>query len=447
MGSRPEFDTLDDLVQHQLTEHQIPGIAVGTLIDGDIRTSAFGTINLNTGYPTRPDTLFQIGSISKVFTATLAMRLVEEGKLNLDTPVAEYLPDLELADPAAREVITTRQLLTHTSGLEGDIFEDYGVGDDALALYVANAASWKQETPPGEQWSYCNSGFSLAGRVIEAITGQGFEQVMRERVFEPLGLTHACYYAQEAIVHSAAAGHLQLPGEDAPRVAQPYLIARCSNAAGGIMANLRDVLTFARFHLGDGTVNGARVLESASVTEMQRSQKRISSVAERGIAWGLSEYGDTMLVGHTGGTNGHITQLVLVPEHSFAMAVLTNSSRGGSAIQPIIRWALERYLGVRNEPPASAALSEDELAQYTGRYPSTLTTTTVTVDGSALKLAPRQTNPFSGDEFDASPVTIIPLGDDEFYNAEGDSRVEFVRDNDGIVAFMRFGGRLAARQA
>lgn len=439
------LNTLDELVQHQLTQHQIPGIAVGTLIDGDIRTSAYGKINLNTGYPTRTDTLFQIGSISKVFTATLAMRLAEEGRLSLDTPVAEYLPDLQLADATARDAITIRHLLTHTSGLEGDIFEEYGVCDNALERYVANAPNWKQISAPGEHWSYCNSGFSLAGLVIESVTGGTFEQVMREQIFEPLGLTDACYFADEAIVHSAAAGHLQLPGEEQPRVAHPYLISRCSNAAGGIMANLRDVLTFARFHMGDGTSDGQHVLTADSVAEMQRSQVRYSLIAERGIAWSLTRFGDVTLVGHTGGTNGHITQLVLVPEHNFALAVLTNSSRGGAAIQPIIRWALERYVSVTDEPPATVPLSAGNLDAYIGRYPGTLSETTVSIDGDALTLTTRQRNPFSGDEFDTPPVTIVPIGNDEFYNADGDSRVEFVRGGDGSVLFMRFGGRVAAR--
>jgi CubicO group peptidase (beta-lactamase class C family) len=441
------FDTLDEVVQHHLAEKQIPGIAVGTLIDGDIRTSAYGAINVNTGYPTRPDTLFQIGSISKVFTATLAMRLAEAGKLNLDTPVAEYLPDLELADPDARDVITTRQLLNHTSGLEGDIFEDYGVGNDALAQYVANAPRWQQITPPGEQWSYCNSGFSLAGRVIEVISGRPFEEVMREQVFEPLGLQRATFFAQEAILHSAAAGHQQLPGEDAPRVATPYLIARCSNPAGGIMADLRDVLTFARFHLGDGTVNGERVLQSASVAAMQQSEVRYSTVAERGVAWMRLAFGGTTLIGHGGGTNGHITQLWLAPEQNFAIAVLTNSGRGGAAIQPIVDWAMERYLGIRDAEPERASLNGDDLAAYTGRYPSTLSTTTIAVDGDTLTATQRARNPFSGEEFDTPPTTLVPIANDEFYQPDSKSRVEFVRDADGNVNFMRFGGRLARRDA
>ena len=239
-----EERTLDEVVRDAMAEWQIPGVTVAILHDGKVEPHGYGVISLETDYPTRLDTLFQVGSNSKVFTATLVMRLVEAGLLDLDAPVGRYLPDLTLAEPSAAATITLRQLLSHTSGLEGDRFEETGEGDDALTRYVAGAANWAQVTAPGELWSYCNSGFGIAGRIIEVITGRSFEAAMKARVFDPLGLERSFYFAHEAIVYSAAAGHEQLPGQDAPHVARPYHIRRRAHPAGGIIASAGICLPF-----------------------------------------------------------------------------------------------------------------------------------------------------------------------------------------------------------
>ncbi len=137
---------LDAHIREQMARWTVPGVVVGLLHDGERETRAYGIASLETGYPIRPDTLFPIGSITKVYTAALVMTLVDEGKLDLDTPVAAYLPDLKLADEHARDAITLRQLLSHQSGLFGDYYDDFGMGDDALARCVASFP-----TPPPAQ--------------------------------------------------------------------------------------------------------------------------------------------------------------------------------------------------------------------------------------------------------------------------------------------------------
>jgi CubicO group peptidase (beta-lactamase class C family) len=135
---------MDGVVRAAMAEWHIPGATVAIFHDGEVETGAYGVTSLETHYPTRPDTLFQVGSISKLFIATLVMRLVEEGLLDLDTAIGTYLPVLELADPAAKDTIALRHLL-----LQGDRFENHGEEADALARYVAGASVWAQETAPG----------------------------------------------------------------------------------------------------------------------------------------------------------------------------------------------------------------------------------------------------------------------------------------------------------
>lgn len=444
------FETLDAVVQHQMERLQIPGLTVGTYINGDVRAHGYGVISLETNYPTQPGTLFQIGSNTKVFTATLAMKLQEEGLLNLDTPVKEYLPDLKLADEQAEATITMRHLLTHMSGMEGDKFEDTGIGDDALSKYIDRAYTWAQETDPGEIWSYCNSGFSLAGRVMEALLDMPYEEAVRERIFKPLGMNHSFWHAHEVVMYSAAAGHSQMPGQESHSVAHPWAIPRSSNPAGAIISNVEDLINFMRFHIGDGTWNGTRILESETVQAMQQQQATVNSVTNWGIGWTLTEIDGVRVLSHGGTTNGHNTQMLAVPEKGFVIAVLVNSSRGSQAIDKINEWALEKYCGLKKAEPERVKLAPEELARYTGRYARDSGASIVTVEDGGLNVETVMVHPLTHEEIKMPPARLEALGDNEFIATGGEfdgMRLDFVfGDDPKHPRFIRFGYRLVARE-
>jgi len=443
----PTFDTLDEVVEHHRVKSQTPGLAVGTLIGGDFRGSGYGVISLETQYPTRPDTLFQIGSNTKVMTSTIVMQLVEQGKLQLDTPIAEYLPDLELADKAAQEAITVRNLLTHQSGLEGDIFDDTGVGDDALEKLLLKAPQWKQDTAPGEQWSYCNSGFYIAGRILENVLGQTYETIMNERLFGPLGMDRTFWFANDAIVYSAAAGHSQLPGQEAPTVARPWPIPRNAAAAGAAISTVEDVLRFMHFHMSGGKT-AEDIISPESVAAMQQPQRRVTSQMEWGIGWTLGELGGQRVLYHGGGTNGHISQMYAVPDKNFAISVLTNSGKGGEVIGPVIDWALERYCGLTREKHQPIEMSTADLQRYAGEYKRTQGVVTVSVEDGKLKLEASLTHPLTHEDIVLPPSYIVPIGNDEFIGVEPDEEndiTQFVGDVGGHPRFIRAGYRLVPR--
>ncbi len=182
-------------------------------------------LNKDTGVPATSDSLFQIGSISKVWTATLALQLVDEGLLDLDAPVAEVLPELRLADPDVTKQVTMRHLLTHTSGIDGDVFTDTGRGDDCIEKYVAKLTDVAQNHPLGATWSYCNSGFALAGRVIEKLTGRTWDAALAERILIPLGLKHTVTLPEEALLYRVAVGHV---GEETDEITR----RRCGACPG-----------------------------------------------------------------------------------------------------------------------------------------------------------------------------------------------------------------------
>jgi CubicO group peptidase (beta-lactamase class C family) len=455
MSSRDDtvlFEHVEPRIREQMARWRVPGVAIGVLRDGQTTARGYGVASLETEAPVRPDTLFQIGSISKVFTATLVMRLVEADQLDLDTPVSTYLPNLKLADAAARDAITLRHLLSHTSGIWGDYFDDFGHGDDALEKAVANYHTLRQVTPPGATWSYCNAGFSLAGRVVERVTGQPFEQAMRERIFAPLGLERSFFFAHEAIVYPVAVGHNQVkPGADEHEVARKYPLPRCVAPAGGIISTVGDLLTFAAFHMGDGaagTGKGERVLSPGSLRAMRTPQTTAANFAdEYGIGWALRTVDGAAIVEHGGSTNGFQARLMLVPERGFALAILTNSSRGSALYREICRVALETYLGLREEEEGIVALPEAELARFAGTYRRPDGEIHLTMEDGGLRREMRFHDPLDNKEETFPPNLLKPIGDREFIVVDKDenegSRVDFLLAGDGTPRFLRMGGRLA----
>ncbi|HLZ73253.1 MAG TPA: serine hydrolase [Dehalococcoidia bacterium] len=439
-AAQPE---IADLVHAEMERWEVPGLAVGVLHEGRSEAWGFGVASIETRQPVTADTLFQIGSISKLFTATLAMQLVEAGTVDLDAPIASHLPELRLADAAAQGSVSLRHLLTHTAGFYGDRFDDFGLGDDALAKAVASFDQLRQYTAPGELWSYCNTGFQLAGHLVERLRGQAFETAARERLFAPLGLERCTYFAHEAITYPAAVGHVQPPGKE-NRIARPYPIPRAMNAAGGIIGTVGDLLRFAAFHMGQLPVDG--VLGAESVRAMQQPQVEAALAPHWGLGWMIDTIDGARLIGHGGATNGFNARLVFVPERSFALAILTNSGQGSAAYRPIEAALLKRYLGLRTAEPPAITLPAESLARYAGAYERPLSQFTLTPADGGLRVEMTVRSPLSGTETVMPPYHAEPIGERSFritHGAPAGSTFDFILSADGSVRFLRFGGRVS----
>jgi CubicO group peptidase (beta-lactamase class C family) len=194
-------------VVSEMERLQVPGVAIGMISGPEFYTVEFGSTSLNNPLPITADTLFQIGSITKTITALAAMRLVDAGLLNLDTPIRTYIPDLRLADETVAQRVTLRHVFTHTGGWLGDYFDDLGPGDDALAKMVSRMVNLPQETPLGEIWSYNNAGFYLAGRVLELMSGKTYEAAVKELVLDPIGMTNSFFFPADLMTYRFVVGH------------------------------------------------------------------------------------------------------------------------------------------------------------------------------------------------------------------------------------------------
>lgn len=339
---------LADLVQRIAKRQNVPGMAVGVLHDGSEQHTAFGIANVETGIPVGSDTRFRIASVSKPFTATLAMRLVEEGLLQLDAPIVTYLPDLRLASERAQRTITLRYLLSHQSGLQGAFTEDHGMGENALPQAIARFHTLRQVTAPGAVWSYCNAGYHLIGAAIARVLDMTYEDAMQSRLFDPLGMHDTTFSAEDVPPPALAIGHVAAKGSGEGLAAAPHYYPRNRNPAGGMFSTTGDLLRFAAMHLSSGMADGARFLSPKTVQLMQAPQVRAGSDAQAyGLGWALRTIAGVAVIGHAGDTNGFRTRLTLVPARRFALAVLANSAQSAAAIQSIETSALAEYCGLQ----------------------------------------------------------------------------------------------------
>lgn len=352
--------------------HSVPGASLGVLHRGElVAETAVGLANTRAGIEATPDTLFQVGSITKVWTTTVAMALVDEGRLDLDAPLVSVLPGLRLANEELTRGVTLRHLMTHTSGIDGDLFTDTGRGDDCLEKFAALLADTAPNHPLGATLSYCNAGFTLLGRALEVVTGVQWDELMRERLYRPLGLTHTATLPEDVIRFRAAVGHLGDPPTQAPR----WGMMRSAGPAGAICSTPREVLTFARLHMDDGvTPDGTRILSAEGVAAMQSPQASIPDPYALGHSWGLGWFLDTWdghrVYGHDGATIGQSAFLRVLPDAGLAICLLTNGGDTASLRRDVFGEITRELAGVTMRPgiePAAGPVDLDPAA-HVGVY-------------------------------------------------------------------------------
>ena len=389
LSPKPALTTVDpDYWQYRLdtlsAKYGVPGASLGILTttrSGFSRTVVTsGVVSTRTGVAATPDTLFQMGSISKVWTATLIMQLVEEGLLDLDSPVRNILPDFAVADAVATEMVTTRHLLTHTSGIDGDVFIDGGRGDDCVERYVASLKSTVQLFAPGTDWSYCNTGFVIAGRIIEVLRGKSWDAVLRERIIEPLGLTKTTTLPEETALHRAAVGHVggaavgHVGGADNLEQTPQFLIPRSMGPAGLINSTAEDLLLFAQDSMREDPVLLRRSTHLAMLEE-RRQIGDVSSADIMGTTWLLHNWGGVLAHGHNGGTLGQQSFLRVVPSCGLAVVLMANGGAMDALSGDLLAEVIGSIGGVSvtpafspGDPHTRVTSSPEELDALCGLY-------------------------------------------------------------------------------
>lgn len=363
---------LDELTRELVDRHGLPGMALGVLDDGRQVLAAAGLRNAFTGDPATSDTLFQIGSLTKMYTATLIMQLVDEKRVRLDDPVTAYLPELRLLGDPDLSAVTVQSLITHTSGIEGDSFFDTGRGDDAIELIIPRLADIGMIHEPGARWSYCNTGFVLAGRVIEVITGIPWHRALSERIVAPLGVRTPVTLLDDVLPYRVAVGHVGNPGQWTPaRLAtMPWSQAPAGSRSFGTVG---DLLAFASIHCDAGVgPDGTPLLSAGSVALMQShiADQPAALTQGQGIGWFLLDEDPELVVAHAGDTAGFSALLVVAPRRRVAVASLVNTSSGAGANFEAAFRLLSEVAGIDATPPGSISpgLPMPDLSGIVGEY-------------------------------------------------------------------------------
>lgn len=436
----------------------VPGAAVGIYHAGAEHYAFHGVTSIDNPLPVDASTLFQFGSTGKTYTATALLRLVDQGRVELSAPVRRYVPELRLRDESVAAEVTVLHLLNHTAGWDGDYHKDTGNGDDALARYVAGMAEIAQVNPLGAEVSYNNASLSLAGHLIEKVTGLTYERAIQQLLLDPVGLADTYFFPTDIMTRRFAVGHNQSP-DGAVSVARPWALPRSAAPAGGLSATAGDQIAWAKFHLTDGkNAAGEQVLPAEVVRSMREPTVVTPGNAlgdAIGISWMLRRRGAVTLVQHGGTTIGQHSAFVLVPERDFAVIVLTNSAPTGERLNTeIVDWALETYLGVVEPEPELRPVTPDALVEYSGEYDAIAMSVTITPNLPNLvvrmSIKPEVLAELGEVNDNEEPVLIGLLAgeSDQYVVTEGamkGMRGYFTRDGAGRIDSVNLGGRRCDR--
>lgn len=420
------FDS--DYWQKRLDElcktNDVPGASLAILVDGQIHKLACGLLHRGTGVEATSDSLFQIGSISKVYTATLVMQLIDSGELALDSTVKEILPELSIP---GTEAMTIRHLLSHSSGMTSDFTIDTGRGDDCLARYVEACNELRLESFPGTVVSYSSVGYNVLGRIVEVVTNQTWDDALRDRLLVPLGLASTVTLPEEVLRFRAAMGHLAGEADQIPEPAPFWnLLPRSSGPSGGALcATAADLIRFAQMHLHGGRApDNNRVLTSESVAAMQRlSAKTPDKWTSGNIGWGLGwmlyDWNGVSVFGHDGATIGQNSYLRVVPGCGVAVALLANGGNTEMLQSALFRELFNELAGVSMPDtvfePAPYPLAVD-IKPFVGTYKRQGVVMTVTERNGMLHLLYEI---FDGRQIPSPPleITLSPVSETVFAGA------------------------------
>jgi CubicO group peptidase (beta-lactamase class C family) len=449
----------------------VPGYVAGVYHAGDQTLLAHGVANLATGAPMRTDTGFLFGSVTKLLTTTLVLRQVERGAVDLDERVVAYLPEFRLATPAAAEKITVRHLLTHTNGIDADLFFPDAEGRDALKVFLDGLGKHCGVLfAPGEYVSYSNGGMIVAGRLLEVVSGLPYHDLLKREVYATVGMDGASTSAEEAILRSTAVGHFPDPATGEARRTDMFKLPDTWAPAGATpIGTVGDLLAFARTHLAGGvSPSGARVLSPESVARMRSVSHDMGTphVPPVGLGWLLMPFGTTTVLSHSGASPGGVALLAVLPEHDLAFAAFGNDPRAMALHDQTLLWLLRDHLGVEvpdllSDPP----LPVDDLTPYAGTYRSNQLRVDVRiVDGQLEETMTYEPldevqeaifTRFGGGTYPFPPRRFVPVGPDLFAPAgmplaafTGYLRqllVSYHGVRDGRAGYRCAGGRMSRR--
>jgi CubicO group peptidase (beta-lactamase class C family) len=332
-GARQALAGFDDFTAQAVKAWNVPGAAVAVVADGEVVFSqGFGYRDLEAELPVTEKTLFAIGSTTKAFTTTTLGMLADEGKLDWDEPLRTYIPSFALVDPMASERLTPRDLVTHRSGLPRHDLVWYNNNDVTRGELVARLAYLPPSAGFREKFQYNNLMFLTAGYLIEQLTGQSWEEAVRSRLLEPLGMTESNFSVHDS---ETSADFAQPYREDDDQKLEriPFRVADVMAPAGAINSSVEEMSRWLLFNLQGGAIDGKQLINPATLADLQSPHMVTGSTSTEpeisapsyGMGWMVDTYRGHRRVHHGGAIDGFITALVLFPDDQVGIVAFTNA--------------------------------------------------------------------------------------------------------------------------
>lgn len=444
---RSAIDLLEAWIEAQRVARELPGMSIGIVHDQALVWSrGFGWADLERREPATADTLYRIGSITKLFTATALLILRDAGKLRLDDPLTAHLPWLQMkAAVADAGTITIRHLLTHTSGLPREGAFPYFTDSRFPSIDDIRARLPMQERPlPTEtRWKYSNLGATLAGEVVAAVAGEPYVDFVRRRILAPLGMTATMVATPEPAHPRLATGYGRRLLGSTPA---PFNDLRGLTAAGNMTTSVTDLARFAMLQLRGGVAGGAQILSGRTLAEMHRVHwLEPEWQAGWGLGFRLLRVRGKTLVGHGGAVRGFRSNLQICPSDRIAVVVFVNSDDADAWLyaDKALEWVGSAITAVTKPAPRTA---DPAWQRYVGRYRNAWRDIQIVVRGGELvAIAPDGPDPL------LAPSTLTPVAEHTFrvettdgYGIPGEL-VVFETDPAGRVTRARFGENYSER--
>lgn len=402
-------------LRREMAKHNVKGLSIALIDDQKVvMAEGFGYADTAKKIAATPETVYRIGSISKVFTATEVMQLAERGNVVIDNPLTSYVSGFSIRSRFLdSKPITLRSLLAHHSGLPSDLLKGMWVEHPvSLSQYVRDLREESLASPPQTLYKYSNIGYSLLGRAIEKVKGQNFAAAMQQDLLAPLGMMHSSFQLTPEIEKLYAKGYRK--GEEAVRTPLRDV------PAGSMFSNVTDMSRFVRFLFNGGSAQGTQIMQAETLREMFQPQYDNLSLDfghKVGLAWilsGLSVPSGDRLVWHNGGATPFQAHLSLLPEKKLGVIILANTDEASSFITQVGVKALELAMEAKYGTPPSAPPHQEKtepvkvplkvLAQYTGNYVMfNGQLGPIILDGDQLKTSVKGAN-----------FSLIPVSDDTF---------------------------------
>ncbi len=437
---------LSDRLSDYAAECSVPGAAAAIVTTEGCADAATGLLNLSTRVAATRDALFQIGSISKLFTATLVLQLVEQGRIGLQDPVIRHLPEFAVAAPEVTQSVTIRHLLTHTSGIDGDFFPETDSDSDCIDRYVSACAGLGQIHAPGASAAYCNAAPIILGAMLQRLTGQSWDALVAERILQPLGMAGTTTDYAELPRFRVAVGHLA-DAAGALQVAKRLHLPRGTGPTGGTLhCSAGDLARFGQAF----AAGGAKLLRPETVAQATTRQAEWPTTPwtdiRIGLGWLLYDRGGRRIIGHDGATIGQAAFLRILPEAGLVAVLLTNGGQGKNLFRALFDDIFRRFagIGLPAQPPAieRAASAADPML---GHYANALTEAEIALEQGELLLTTKLRGVLAG-TLPGETWPLIPVGPWAFRIGNPAQHIQEIAVFDPAADALSLGTRTLTRQ-